>query len=754
MVNGSPARAAMQVARMFRDGTLAGMSDRQVLERFITNRDESAFEAILYRHGAMVRNVCRQMLFDPHDVDDAVQAVFLVLVRKAKFIRIEGSLGPWLYSVAGRVAARARANRRTRWARECQTREIPDASYSSTEDACEIPRVLHDELGRLPERLRAPLVLCYLEGMTHDLAARQLDCPVGTVRSRLARARSLLHRRITRRGITLSTAALGALLESNARAAVSFRLPGVLVDSIRGAALETVLHTGMGTFTSFTTILKGVLSVSQFKKIAILATAISVGGVASMVVGRTTAGQTPKQESRKGQVLDGPIAVDSNDDRPVTSASPEPKKDPRLLAIESKLNERISINVAEQPLSGAVGFLQNYTGVNIVLDPKALSEAGVTASSPVSLSVKQVPFKTVLKLLLGPLGLAYKLEEEVILITSPQGAAPALGTKATYAKSYYVGDLVGSEDAVRQRILTGPASGKQLLVDLKPMMDLIQMTVARGTWNVQDGYGNELPPKVSTRATDRGNRQNAMVPFFLSISLIIKCPEETHAEVADLLRALRRLKFGSEREDKPLTANELRRTQPASSAAEVEKLHSSQADRRKRIDQLLKELRLLNAPGDSSVLEANAVKREHVANAPDVDVVVSESKRVIGVSGTTMFEIGLANHGTKAATNLMLAAELSRNLEFQAVAGTPKGVDVAVSQSKDALKFSQIDKLEPGKVMVFGFYVKAVGATPRLATCKAVVTHDDLPDTIEDVAGVKVMTRLPAALGSDDRILR
>ncbi len=107
MGNGLTATAASQVARVFRDGTLAGMSDRLVLERFIEDRDETAFEAILYRHGAMVRNVCRQMLFDPHDVEDAVQAVFLVLVRKARFIRVEGSLGPWLYTVAGRVAARA-----------------------------------------------------------------------------------------------------------------------------------------------------------------------------------------------------------------------------------------------------------------------------------------------------------------------------------------------------------------------------------------------------------------------------------------------------------------------------------------------------------------------------------------------------------------------------------------------------------------------------------------------------------------------
>ena len=286
----------------------------------------------------MVRNVCRQMLFDPHDVDDAVQAVFLVLVRKARFIRVDGSLGPWLYAVAGRVAARARPNRRTRWARECQSREIPEASYSSTEDACEIPRVIHDELGRLPERLRAPLVLCYLEGLTHDRAARQLDCPVGTVRSRLARARSLLHRRITRRGIALSTAGLGALLESNAKAAVSSRLPVAMVESITGAALKTVLHTGIGLLTSLATILEGALSVSHFKKIAILAAVISVGGVATAVVGRTTVGQTAIQASAETGVVDDRVQTVSNRQEAYLHHKPETKKDPRVQAIESKLD--------------------------------------------------------------------------------------------------------------------------------------------------------------------------------------------------------------------------------------------------------------------------------------------------------------------------------------------------------------------------------------------------------------------------------
>ena len=267
-------------------------------------------------------------------------------------------------------------------------------------------------------------MLCYLHGLTHDLAARQLHCPVGTVRSRLARGRNLLHRRITRRGLTLSAAALGSLLESNARATVSSGLPASLVESITRAMLETVPHTGTGFSTSFATILEGVLSVSHFKKIAILATAISAGGIASAVVGRTTVGQTQEQKPLKRQLLDGRLPVDPARERTEMNARLEPKKEPHVLAIEAKLNDTISCNIDKQPLRDAVTSLQNYSGLNIVLDPKALSDAGLTSSAPVSLSVKQVPLNTVLKLLLNPLGLTYRLEDDVILITSPQAEGP------------------------------------------------------------------------------------------------------------------------------------------------------------------------------------------------------------------------------------------------------------------------------------------------------------------------------------------
>ena len=295
MVNGCASAALRQVARVFHDGTFTGLTDRQILERFVDRRDEAAFEALLMRHGPMVLNVCRQLLRDPHDVEDAFQAVFLVLVRKAGSVRVDVSLGPWLYTVASRVAARARAVRRRVRARELSGGMLPESPALDRLDCLELPGVIHQELGRLPERLRAPLVLCYLEGLTHELAARQLGWPVGTVRSRLARGRGLLQRRMTRRGLALSAATVGSMLESNARAAV---VPHVvrmsLIKILTQGMSEAAAKGGLGVSTSVGALLEGVLNVMRIKKLAILATvSISLGALGYVIAQRAAAvGQT------------------------------------------------------------------------------------------------------------------------------------------------------------------------------------------------------------------------------------------------------------------------------------------------------------------------------------------------------------------------------------------------------------------------------------------------------------------------------
>ena len=185
-------------------GSLAGLGESDLLGRFTRHGDGAAFAAIVARHGPMVRGVCRRALGDSAEVDDAFQATFLVLVRRAGSIREGAPLGPWLYGVARRVAIRARGRRDRRFVVESGRADpavaegTPRGADSSVDPEDLV--ALDDELARLPDSLRSPLVLCYLEGLTHDEAADRLRWPVGTVRSRMARARGVLRGRLARRG--------------------------------------------------------------------------------------------------------------------------------------------------------------------------------------------------------------------------------------------------------------------------------------------------------------------------------------------------------------------------------------------------------------------------------------------------------------------------------------------------------------------------------------------------------------------------
>jgi RNA polymerase sigma factor (sigma-70 family) len=206
---------------LFGQGTSIGSTEGELLDRFVNGRDGAAFEALVARHGPMVLGVCKQLLRDPNDVDDAFQATFLVLVRKAGSLRRCDLLGNWLYGVAYRVAARARSQSARNLARVASGRdsvaslsvaECPQPVGTSATSLLDQSPLLHKELSVLPEKYRIPIVLCYFEGLTHDEAASRLGWPLGTVKGRLARARDLLRRRLTSRGVTFSATALAAQL--------------------------------------------------------------------------------------------------------------------------------------------------------------------------------------------------------------------------------------------------------------------------------------------------------------------------------------------------------------------------------------------------------------------------------------------------------------------------------------------------------------------------------------------------------------
>ena len=208
---------------LFREGTVAGFTDGELLDRFLRGSAaaECAFGALVERHGPMVYRVCRQIAGNAHDAQDAAQATFLVLARKARAIRRADSVASWLYGVACRIASRARADAARRHRRERRVEELPAPVAAADREPESWPE-LYEELGRLPERFRLPIVLCHLEGLTHQQAAEQLRCPVRTIQSRLARGRERLRARLVRRGVGASVALLAAALTSEAGASAWF----------------------------------------------------------------------------------------------------------------------------------------------------------------------------------------------------------------------------------------------------------------------------------------------------------------------------------------------------------------------------------------------------------------------------------------------------------------------------------------------------------------------------------------------------
>ncbi len=186
--------------------------DQDLVQRFATQADDNAFAALLARHGPMVLHVCRRVLHHSQDAEDAFQATFLVLARKAASLQRRESVGNWLYGVAYRVALNARAAAARRAAHEARAIANPTGEPLAEISLREAHALLDEEMSRLSERYRAPLVLCCLEGMARDEAARQLGWSLGTLKRRLERGRELLRTRLTRRGLTLPAAFGAALL--------------------------------------------------------------------------------------------------------------------------------------------------------------------------------------------------------------------------------------------------------------------------------------------------------------------------------------------------------------------------------------------------------------------------------------------------------------------------------------------------------------------------------------------------------------
>jgi RNA polymerase sigma factor (sigma-70 family) len=274
-------------------------TDGELLERYVARREEAAFAALVRRHAPMVWGVCRRVVPGHQDAEDAFQATFLVLVRKAASVVPRQMVGNWLYGVAYQTAVKARAIAARRQAREKQVTDMPEPQDRPFHSLPDLQPVLDQELTRLPARYRAVIVLCDLEGKTRGEAARQLGVPGGTVAGWLARARAMLAKRLTRRGVVLSGGSLGAALMQYAGPAT---VPAAVITStIQAATVFAAGPAAAGALSAqVATLTEGVLKSMLISKLKLAVTLVL--GVAILGLGvtgialPTTSGQEPKQK--------------------------------------------------------------------------------------------------------------------------------------------------------------------------------------------------------------------------------------------------------------------------------------------------------------------------------------------------------------------------------------------------------------------------------------------------------------------------
>jgi RNA polymerase sigma factor (sigma-70 family) len=282
-------------AALLRDG--AGMTDGQLLGRFVADRDGAAFAALVRRHGPMVLGACRRVLRHEQDAEDAFQATFLVLARKAASVGRRELLGNWLYGVAHRTALDARAAAARRRARERQVSPMPEPEVRDGADAGpDLRPLLDQELSRLPDKYRVPVVLCDLEGRTRREVARQLGIPVGTLSGRLTTSRRMLARRLARRGLALSGAALTAALSPSAASA---GVPPPLVAATVAAA--TAQAAGVAS-ARIAALAEGVLKAMLVKKLKIVTAVLLAAGLvvgAALLAHQPIAAQPSAEGARK-----------------------------------------------------------------------------------------------------------------------------------------------------------------------------------------------------------------------------------------------------------------------------------------------------------------------------------------------------------------------------------------------------------------------------------------------------------------------
>ena len=335
---------ARELRCLWEAGTLNGLSEGEILDRFLRDRDERAFGVLVDRHGPMVLRTCRSLLGDHHRAEDAFQATFLVLARRGGSIRDAELLGPWLHRVARRVSSRALAESSRRRRRERPSTDSLDLAVAPESRPDPDRLAIVEEVDRLPEHYRRPVILCDLQGLTHAEAASRLGWPIGTVKGRQSRARDLLRRRLTRRGLAAGSILLARPLDAAPSAALVARLLPIAAAfaarrSLTAAAVPATLIP----------LTRGVLLAMTIQK-SLAGLAVGLASLTAVAAGLAAfAGQQPDAPDLAGDIPGVP-ALETPE-----PAAAAPEIDPNLAPILGNW-ERIEHNGAPSP-EGTATFL-------------------------------------------------------------------------------------------------------------------------------------------------------------------------------------------------------------------------------------------------------------------------------------------------------------------------------------------------------------------------------------------------------------
>lgn len=340
-----------------------GSADQELLAQFAADRDEAAFAELVYRHGPMVLGACRRILRESHDAEDTFQATFLVLARKAAALDGRRPLAGWLYTVARNLALKHHSAAVRRRALEQQSGSMRGTAASDDTARWEFREVLDVELGRLPEKYRAPLVLCHLQGMTHEAAADALGWSAGSMAKRLTRGRELLRERLAHRGVALSAATLAVLTAARTSSAVS---PTAIAQMSRAASCYAAGQATTGLVSNQATALAcraaDAFGAFRWKLTAALLVGVGLLGAAAVVVG----GRASPEVAQVAAAPELPTA------KPTAT-----EDDPRNQEVRRKLVSVISTTANDMPLKDFLESLAAQSRLDIRLDEDAFAAGGM-----------------------------------------------------------------------------------------------------------------------------------------------------------------------------------------------------------------------------------------------------------------------------------------------------------------------------------------------------------------------------------------